>query len=130
MTLVIGLDLPGLLTTMLLLGPRYAALTALAVCGQELGRVIAAVSLGGEISEVWLGGFFGRTVGQHLSPLCLMALGPAWSLLSGLCLMGGYRPGLLKLLHPAAQHERPLGTVLLKLSVGSAVVALWQFFSR
>lgn len=127
---VVGINLPGLITTILAIGPRYALLTLLAVLIQELGRIILTVSFGSEIKEIWFGGFFSSACGNDGMTPWLGLLGPAWSLILAICLNGSYRPSLLSLVNPASTHKRAMGMVMLKLALGSALVALWRMLPR
>ena len=121
---MIGINIPGLVATMVAIGPRYAVLTLAAVFCQELGRVILAISTGSEVHQVWLGGFFGFAEGNGAFSALLGWFGPLWSLIIGSCLVGSQRPPLSSLLNPASTYRKPLGSVMFKLAIGSAAVAL------
>jgi len=128
---LIGVNVPGIIVTVALVGPVHAGWTLLAIVLQEAGRLVLATGFGGEISEMWVGGFFSLAEAAGARPLMVAMAGPLWSLALAACLggLGGTAKARL-LLNPATRHKRPLGVALLKLAIGSMAVALYQVYAR
>jgi hypothetical protein len=118
---LVGINVPGLVGTFLAIGPRYAVFAALATLVQEFLRVLSWISLGGEVTEIWIGGFFSHARGAGGPAPALLLAGPLLSLVSALLFVGASRPPVKRLLNPLARYDRPFGAVLLKLAVGSIV---------
>ncbi|MDP2859977.1 MAG: hypothetical protein Q8P50_18705 [Bacillota bacterium] len=127
---MVGVNVPGIIVTVALVGPVHAGWTLLAIVLQEAGRLVLATGFGGEISEMWVGGFFSLAEATGARPLMIAMAGPLWSLALATCFGGLDAANAGLLLNPATRHRRPLGVALLKLAVGSMAVALYQVYVR
>jgi hypothetical protein len=117
---------PGIILTVTLVGPVHAGWALLAIVLQETGRLVFATGLGGEVSEMWVGGFFSLAEAVGARPVILAMAGPMWSLALAACFGGLHVKKAGMLLNPATRHRHPLGVALLKLGIGSLAVALYQ----
>ena len=125
---MIGVNVPGVIATIALIGPVHAGWTLLAILLQEAGRLVLATGFGGEISEIWVGGFFSLAEARGARPLMIALIGPLWSLTLASCFGGLQTARGLPLLNPATRHGRPFSVVLLKLALGSIAVALYNLY--
>ncbi len=127
---MIGVNVPGVIATVALIGPVHAGWTLLAIALQEAGRLVLTTGFGAEVSEIWVGGFFSLAEATSGRPLLIALAGPLWSLTLASCFGGLHRARGFGFLNPATRHSRPFGIVLTKLALGSIVVALFNLYAH
>jgi len=121
---------PGIIATITLIGPVHAGWTLLAIALQEAGRLVLATGFGGEVNEIWVGGFFSLAEATGARPVMIALAGPLWSLTLASCFGGLQRARGLTFFNPATRHCRPFSVVLMKLALGSIVVALFNLYAH
>lgn len=127
---MVGIDLVGLIVTILITGPLLAGQIVLAALVQELGRLIVALAAGGHVQSMMAGGVFGRTGVTGLSPAVPLLAGPFVLLLVGALSAGPSAWSQPAFWLPWARTDRPFAAACCRLAILSTIQCLWALIVR
>jgi len=132
-TAMIGIDLVGLLLTIILTGPLYFIYTLIAVIMQELIRTVTALLVCGSLRDILLGGVLGAVIlpasGQEWQSLVTLTGPLVCLLLALLCGFSLRKHGFRQLVNPFVRLQKPFATVQLRFAFLSLAVSLWQLLN-
>lgn len=129
---MLGIDLIGLLATILLIGMRYPHYVLLAACIHECGCILVAIFLHGQIEYILAAGAFSTmAISNHHSGiigiLILFSGSIANYLISFIGGGIGFEP-TANLVNPLAYLKLPFAVINLRLCILSCLIQLWKIF--
>lgn len=126
---MLAVDIIGLIFTICLTGPRYPHYVLCAAVIHDLGRVLMALFLHGQIESVVAAGAFGTTVAGNIKAgmpaLLLVFSGSLANYIVSATTGGVEEERSAKLLNPAASVRHPFAVVNLRLALLSFLVNSW-----
>ncbi len=129
---MLGIDLIGLLATVLLVGIRYPHYVLLATSIHECGCILVAVFLHGQIDYILAAGAFGTVTMSNYSSgiigiLILFSGSVANYVMSSIFGGIGFEP-TTNLLNPLACLKAPFAVVNFRLCILSTLIQVWKNF--
>lgn len=127
---MLSIDLIGLMLTVLIVGVRYPHYVIVAAMIHELGRILMALFLHGEIEVILAAGAFGTTTvsnySSSLTVVLIMLSGPLANYIIGAA-AGIQNDRMANLINSSAVLASPFAVINFRLAVMSILVSLWQF---
>ena len=127
---MLGIDLIGLLATIILVGLRYPHYVLFAACVHEFGRIFIVVFLHTHVDYIMAAGAFGTMAVSNYNPGAIGALlifsGPianyiVCSIIGGIC----FEP-TKNLLNPLIKLKYPFAVINFRLCIVSSLVLIWN----
>lgn len=129
---MLGVDLIGLLATIVLVGLRYPHYVLTAACIHEFGRIFSAVFFHSHIDYIIAAGAFGTmevtNYTSSVTGMLLLLSGPLANYI--VCSLAGgiaFEP-TKNLLNPLVNLKSPFAVINFRLCIISSVILIWKNF--
>jgi len=129
---MLAIDIIGLVMTVCLIGIRYPHFVLGAAIIHDMGRVVMALFLHGNIESIVAAGAFGSTDVSNLNSVLKNAViilsGPLANYMVSATVGGIERERTINLFNPCATLQSSFAVINLRLAILSFLVNLWHFF--
>lgn len=129
---MLAIDIIGLAMTICLVGLRYPHLVLGAAVIHDMGRIIMALFLHGNIETIVAAGAFGTADVSNLNSVFKNALivlsGPLVNYMVSATIGGIERERTVNLFNPCAVVKSSFAVINLRLAILSFLVNIWHFF--